>query len=60
MLFSHNYTRIKIDSYDFLSLENILTVQNAIILVKSVLNKDQNHYCYDIFLEKCSYQLTKK
>ena len=60
MLFSHNYTRIKIDSYDFLSLENILTVQNAIILVKSVLNKDQNHYYYDIFLEKCLYQLTKK
>ena len=29
------------------------------ILIKSVWSKDQNHYYYDIFLEKCSYQLPK-
>ena len=29
------------------------------ILIKSVLNKDKNHYYYDNFLEKCSCQLAK-
>ena len=28
--------------------------------IKSVLNKDKNHYYYKIFLEKCTYQLTEK
>ena len=37
-----------------------LILHNVIILIKSVLNKDKNHYCYKIFLEKCSYQLAKK
>ena len=37
---SHNYTRIKIDSYDFLPLEKISTLYNAIILIKSVFNKE--------------------
>ena len=27
--------------------------------IKSVLDKDQNHYYNNIFLEKCSYHLTK-
>ena len=26
----------------------------------SVLNKDQSHYYHKAFLEKCSYELTKK
>ena len=30
------------------------------ILRKSVLNKNQNHYCYDGFFEECSYQLAIK
>ena len=59
MLF-HNYAKIKIDSYDSLPLEKALTLHNVIILIKSVFNKDQNHYYYNIFLEKCSYQLAKK
>ena len=29
------------------------------ILIKSVLHKNQNHYYYNIFLENCSYQLPK-
>ena len=29
------------------------------MLIKSVLNKDKNHYYYKKFLEKCSYQLAK-
>ena len=43
-VFSHNYARIKVDSYDSLPLEKPLTLYNVIILIKSVLNKDQNHY----------------
>ena len=38
----------KLGSYDSLPIEGTLTLHNAIILIKSVLNKDQNHYYYDI------------
>ena len=38
---SHNYERIKIDSYDSLPLEKTLILHNFIILIKSVFNKDQ-------------------
>ena len=37
-------------------LEKTLTFHN-IKHIKSVLNKDQNHYYHNIFFEKCSYQL---
>ena len=37
-----------------------LTLHNVIILIKSVLNKDQDHCCYNVFLGKYSYQLAKK
>ena len=50
----------KNDSYDTLPIEKRLTLHNVTILIKSVLNKDQNHCYYKIFLEKCSYQLAKK
>ena len=50
---SLNYTKMKVDSYDSLPLEKILTLHNVIILIKSVLNKYQNQYYYNIFLEKC-------
>ena len=50
---SLNYTKMKVDSYDSLPLEKILTLYNVIILIKSVLNKYQNQYYYNIFLEKC-------
>ena len=43
-----------------MSIEKILTLHNVIIHIKSVLNKDKNHYYYKIFLEKCLYQLAKK
>ena len=29
------------------------------IFINSVFNKDENKYYYNIFLEKCSYQLPK-
>ena len=56
-IFSHYFGKIKVD---FLSIEKILSLHNVIMLIKSVLNKDKNHYYYKIFLEKCSYQLAKK
>ena len=37
-----------------------MTLNNVIIRIKSVLNKDKNHYYYKIFLEECSYQLAEK
>ena len=37
--FAHNYTKIKVDSYDSLPLEKALTFCNVITLIKSVLNK---------------------
>ena len=57
--FSHNFAKIKVDSYDSLPIEKILTLHNVIVLIKSVLNNDENHY-YKIYLEKCSCQLAKK
>ena len=52
--------KIKVDSYDSLPIEKILTLHDAVILIKSVLNNDKNHYYYKIFLEKFPYQLAKK
>ena len=59
-VFSHYYAKIKVCSYDSLAIEKVLTFLNLIIIIKSVINKDQNHFCYNIFLEKCSYKLAKK
>ena len=58
--FFFKYGKIKIDLYDSLPLEKKLTLHNVIILIKSVFNKEQNHYYYNKFLEKYSNQLTKK
>ena len=44
-VFSHYYAKSK------------LSLMILYLSVKSVLNKDKNHYYYNIFLEKCLYQL---
>ena len=59
-IISHCFAKIKVDSYDYLPIEKTLALYNVMILIKSVLDKDRNHYYYKIFLEKCSYQLAKK
>ena len=59
-VFFNNFAEMKIQSNDDLPLEEPLHLHNVIILIKSVFNKDQNHYYYNSFLEKCSYQLAKK
>ena len=52
--------KIKIDSDYYLPIEKILSLHNVIILIISVLRKDQNNQYYKVLLEKCSYQLAKK
>ena len=59
-IFSNYYLKIKVDSYDSLPIEKILTLHNVIILIKLVLDKDQCRYYCNIFLEKYTYQLAKK
>ena len=60
LFFFHYYAKIKVDSYDSLLIEKIFALHNVIIPIKSVLDKDQNQYYYNKFLEKCTYQLAKK
>ena len=52
---NQNFARIRIDSYNSLPIEKILTFDNVIILIKSVVNKNKNNYYYNIFLEKGLY-----
>ena len=37
-------------------IKKTLTVLNVIILIKPVVNKNENKYYYNIFLEKGSYK----
>ena len=46
-------------SHNSLLLEKILTLHNVIIHIKSIFNDDKNNCYYNVFLEKCSYQLPK-
>ena len=43
---NHNFGRIRIDSYNSLPIERILTFHDAIILIKLVVNKNKNQYYY--------------
>ena len=52
---NYNFARIRIDSYKSLPIEKILTFRNVIILIKSVVNKNESNYYYNIFIEKSSY-----
>ena len=56
-MISHNYAKIKLDSYDSLPLEKTITFHDVTILIKSVFN---NNYYYNLFLERASYELPKK
>ena len=59
-MISYNYAKIKVDLYDSLPLEKIMTFHNVIILIKLICNKDKNNCYYNIFLEKASSELPKK
>ena len=49
---NHNFARTRIDSYNSLPIEKTVTFHNVIILIKSVVNKNENSYFYNIFIEK--------
>ena len=49
---SHNYVKIKVGSYNYLPLQETLTIHNVIIFIKSVFNKGKNSFYHNIFLEK--------
>ena len=53
---NHNFGKIRIDPYNSLPIKKILTFNNVIILIKSVVNKNKNKYYYNIVLEKGSYK----
>ena len=59
-IISHNYAKIKVDSYHSLPLEITMTFHKVIKLIKSIFNKDKNNYYYNIFSGKNSYELPKK
>ena len=40
---NHNFERIRINSYDSLTNEKILTFHNGVILIKSVVHKNKNN-----------------
>ena len=45
-IYSHKYTKIKINSDDGLHLEKTITFHDEIILIKSVFNDNHNNYYY--------------
>ena len=53
---NHDFARIWIDSCNFLPIEKILTFHFVIILIKSLVNKNENNYYYFVFLEKGFYR----
>ena len=53
-VYSNKYAKIKINSDDDLSLEKALNMYNVVIPIKSVLNENHDHCCYQTFSEKCS------
>ena len=56
---SHNYEKIKVDSYDPLPLEKTMTFHNVTKVINSLFNKNKNNYYYNIFLKKASFELPK-
>ena len=59
-LFPHFFAKIKVDPNYSLPIEEILILNNVIIHIKSIPNKDKNHYYCKIYLEKFLHQLAKR
>ena len=53
-MISHWFAKSKFDSYDSLPPEKTFTLRYVILIIKSVFNKNNNHYYYNIVLDKCS------
>ena len=52
---NRNFRKIRINSYNSLAIEKRLIFHNVTILIKSVVNKNNNNYYFNIFSEKGSY-----
>ena len=48
-IFSHYFVKIKVDTCEFLPIVKGLTLDNVIVLIKSVLSNNKNHYYCKIF-----------
>ena len=48
-IFSHYFVKIKVDTCEFLPILKGLTLDNVIVLIKSVLSNNKNHYYCKIF-----------
>ena len=59
-IISHYFSKIKVDFYDSSFIEKTFTSHFVIIHTKSVLNKDESHYYYKIFLEKWRERNSKR
>ena len=59
-LVSHNFAKIKVDSYDSLPVERTMTFDNVLIFIKSLFNDDKNNCYYNTFLEKTSKESPNK
>ena len=55
-VYFHKFMKIKINLDDDLPLGKTLNMHNVGIRIKSVFNKNHNHYYNQVFLEKCSYK----
>ena len=53
---NHNFGKIRIVSYNSLPIQKILTFHNVIILIQSVLNKNETQYYYNTLLAKGLYK----
>ena len=53
---NYNFWKIKTGSYNSLPIKKILTFHVIIILIKSVVNRNENKYYYNILLEKGLYK----
>ena len=51
-VYSHKYTKIKMNSDDDLPLEKPLNMHNVVILIKFVFNKNYNRNYYQVFFRK--------
>ena len=53
---NYNFAKIRIDLYDSLPIEKVLTFHNVITLIKAVADKNKNEYYYNIFSKRGSYK----
>ena len=55
-IINHNFAKIRIESYNSLAIEKILSFHDVMILINSVVNKNKNEYYHNIFFGKSSYK----